>query len=128
MIYCIDFPKWEKHYCIIHIFVYIIAIEGEFMHIISKKALIDFLQIHGDAKTGLELWYAIAKSRNWNDFNEMKRDFPSADLTGGRWFVFNIGGNKYRLVTVIDFQFRKCFIRKLLTHAEYSKITDITKL
>jgi len=98
------------------------------MHIISKKALIDFWQDHADSQTGLELWYAIAKIRIWNDFSEMKKDFPSADLIQGKWFVFNIGGNKYRLITVIDFQFRKCFIRKVLTHAEYSKISDITKL
>lgn len=98
------------------------------MHIISKKALIDFWLIHADAKTALELWYAIAKSRIWNDFNDMKKDFPSADQIQGKWFVFNIGGNKYRLIAVVDFQFRKCFIRKLLTHSEYSKINDITKL
>lgn len=57
---------------------------------------------------------------NWPNFVELRKIFPSADQVGN-FTVFNIGGNKYRLITFIDYTYQKVFIRAVLTHAEYDK-------
>ena len=53
-----------------------------------------------DAKIPLERWYHIVSEAHWSGFAQMKRDFNSVDSVGNQHYVFNIGGNKYRLVVV----------------------------
>jgi mRNA interferase HigB len=60
----------------------------------------------------------LTKLAQWQNFAELRQIFASADLVG-KLTVFNIGGNKYRLITYIDYQSQKVFIRHVLTHAEY---------
>lgn len=92
------------------------------MHIISRRSLSRFWEKHPDAETSLRWWYKITSSKKckWQDFVELRETFPSADQVG-KLTVFNIGGNKYRLITFIDYQTQKVFIRHVLTHAEYDK-------
>lgn len=90
------------------------------MHIISKKKITDFIAKYPDSETPLLGWYSIAKSVTFSDFNELRNWFPHADLVGRRT-VFNVSGNKYRMITRVNFISKRVFIIDILTHSEYSK-------
>lgn len=88
------------------------------MHIITRKRLNEFAEKHPPATSGLAHWYRALKRNNPVDFVELRRLFPHADQVGGLT-VFNIGGNKTRLIAAIHYHRRKVYIRAVLTHAEY---------
>jgi len=90
------------------------------MHVISKSALITFCEKHHDAKKPLATWYQLIEKENFFDFNELREIFASADYVDGLT-VFNIGGNKYRLITSIHYNRQKVYIRNVLTHSEYDR-------
>ena len=90
------------------------------MHIISRKALRQFWEQHSDSKQALVRWFKIVRHADFQDFSELRSTFPSADKVG-QWIMFNIGGNKYRLITAIHFNRDKVYIRHVLTHQEYDK-------
>lgn len=90
------------------------------MRIIKRGALEAFWRVHPDAKAGLESWYAVVRSADWQTPAEMKRIYPSADLVGRRT-VFNIAGNKYRLIARVNYKSQRVFVLSLLTHAEYDR-------
>jgi mRNA interferase HigB len=90
------------------------------MHIISRKALRLFWEQHPDSKMPLARWYKIVHHTRFQNFGELKATFPAVDKVGD-WIVFNIAGNKYRLITVIHFDRGKVYIRQVLTHQEYDK-------
>lgn len=90
------------------------------MHVIAKPALISFWTDNPDAKKPLEVWYATMERENFSDFNELRETFASADYVDGLT-VFNIGGNKYRLIASIHYNRRKVYIRNVLTHTEYDR-------
>jgi mRNA interferase HigB len=90
------------------------------MHIITRSRLVEFWNQHSTAKTGLLLWYKITNAATWQNLVELHEIFPSADLVGN-FMVFNIGGNKYRLITLVDYAYQKVFVRAILTHAEYDR-------
>jgi mRNA interferase HigB len=70
------------------------------MHIISRKALREFWDRHPDSQSPLSRWYTIVRKTDFKDFDELRTTFPSADWVEGL-IVFNIGGNKYRLIAAI---------------------------
>ena len=90
------------------------------MHIISRKALRIFWEKYPDSETALARWFKIVERSNYESFDELRETFPSADKVG-KWIIFNIGGNKYRLITVIHFQVGKVYVRHVLNHQEYEK-------
>jgi mRNA interferase HigB len=90
------------------------------MHVITRQSLVTFWKKHPDSETSLRLWYKIALHAGWKTFVEVREVFPSADQVGNLT-VFNIGGNKYRLIVLLDYEYQKIFIRHVLTHAEYDK-------
>jgi len=90
------------------------------MHIISRKALREFAQRHPDSKTALDSWFHLLRTNRFESFNALRQVFPSADKVG-KVIVFNIGGNKYRLIAAIHFNRQKVYIRHILTHPEYDK-------
>ena len=90
------------------------------MHIISRRALKDFWDDHPDSETPLKAWFKIVGATKYETFSQLKETFRSADKVGDK-VVFNIGGNKYRLITVIHFKYGKVYIRHVLTHKEYDK-------
>lgn len=90
------------------------------MHLITKKALKVFWQKYPDSKTALERWSRIIQKNNFNNFAQLKNTFPSADLVNNLT-VFNISGNKYRLICAIHFNRQKIYIRNILTHQEYDR-------
>ncbi len=90
------------------------------MHVISRKKLRTFWEIHAEAKSPLDQWYRIAKHHDWSTFAEIRTVFPSADQVG-KYIVFNVGGNKYRLIAEINYRGQKLFVRHVLTHSDYSR-------
>ena len=92
------------------------------MHIITRKRLLEFAKKHPDCKTALESWYRIVKHTKYNSFAELRQTFPSADQVG-ILTVFNIGGNKARLITAIHYKTSRLYIRHVLTHKEYDRGT-----
>ena len=88
------------------------------MHIITRKRLSEFAAKHPETKTALAHWYKVVKKKNFNSFTHLRQFFPSADQVG-KLTVFNIGGNKVRLIAAIHYNRRKIFIRDILTHKEY---------
>jgi mRNA interferase HigB len=90
------------------------------MHIISRKALRLFWERHPDSQTALVRWFKVMRHTQFKNFAELRAAFPSADKVD-HWIVFNIGGHKYRLITVIHFNRGKVYIRHVLTHPEYDR-------
>jgi mRNA interferase HigB len=90
------------------------------MHIISQKRLAEFWLKHPDAETSLRYWYKLTRDAQWRNFVELKQLFPSADQVG-RLTLFNVGGNKYRLIARVQYRFRKVYICTIMTHSEYDK-------
>lgn len=90
------------------------------MHVISRKVLREFWEQYPNAEQPLRDWFKIASEAQWNSLAETRRDYPHADLVGA-CTVFNIGGNKYRLVTAIIYQINRVYVRNVLTHSEYNK-------
>ena len=90
------------------------------MHVISKKALRKFWSQYPDAREPLLRWYRIVSQTPFASFVELRQTFPSADLVG-RHVVFNISGNKYRLIASIHFNRGKLYVRDVLTHRDYDQ-------
>ena len=90
------------------------------MHVISRKKLQEAAERHRDLASPLDVWYRIVKKAEWRSLTDVKRVFPTADAVG-RFTIFNIKGNAYRLITEINYRTQKIFLRHVLTHAEYSK-------
>jgi mRNA interferase HigB len=93
------------------------------MHIISRKTLVDFYNRgHADAKGPLEAWYYEAKQAEWDSPDDIKQHYSTASILKDNRVVFNISGNKYRLVVRINYHSKTVFIRFIGTHQEYDKI------
>lgn len=92
------------------------------MVIISKSILVEFGLKHSSAIEPLNLWYDRAKYADWATFPVIKNTFNSIDYIGKNRYVFNIKGNKYRLLAMIFFDIRTVFIRFIGTHKDYDKI------
>jgi mRNA interferase HigB len=90
------------------------------MHVITKSALVKFWTKHPDARGPLQDWFNIMENQLFTDLVNLRETFASADQVGNLT-VFNIGGNKYRLIVAIHYNRHKVFIRNVLTHAEYNR-------
>ncbi|MDB9512628.1 type II toxin-antitoxin system HigB family toxin [Kamptonema animale CS-326] len=90
------------------------------MHVITPARLQKFWEEHPNAENSLQLWNQRTAKAKWQNFNELRQLFPSADQVEN-FTVFNISGNNYRLITLVDYKYQKVFIRNILTHAEYDK-------
>ena len=90
------------------------------MHIITRKRLNEFAEKYPETKSALIHWYQLAKQSDFTSFSELRLIFPSADQVG-KLTVFNIGGNKVRLVTAIHYNRKKIYVRAVLTHTEYDE-------
>jgi len=90
------------------------------MHIITRKKLLEFDKKYPDSEEPLDRWYRIVKQSNYNSFAELRKTFPKADQVG-KHTVFDISGNKYRLIAYIVYSAKRIYIRHILTHPEYDK-------
>lgn len=90
------------------------------MHIITRRRLREFWENDSQSQTVLDEWYRRIKKLRVTSLAGLHHTFPQADLVG-KCIVFNVGGNKYRLITKIDFQRQTVYIKFVLTHSEYNK-------
>lgn len=90
------------------------------MHVIAKPILVVFWTEHPDSGHPLGAWYRTMKMETFADFNDLRATFASADYVGGLT-VFNIGGNKYRLIASVHYNRHKVYVRVVLTHEEYDR-------
>jgi len=90
------------------------------VHIITKKRIREFSAQHPDAKMPLTIWYHLLSKTTVGSFAELKALFRSVDQVG-TLAVFNIGGNKYRLIAAVHYNRKIVYIRHILTHAEYDR-------
>ncbi|HEY5086130.1 MAG TPA: type II toxin-antitoxin system HigB family toxin [Gemmatimonadaceae bacterium] len=98
------------------------------MHVISKKALTDFIQKHPAAELPVTAWFTLMK-RGWYETPAaLKSDFPSVSFLGGACTVFNIGGNNFRLVADVLFRTKRVYIKHVLTHTNYTRLSNAGKL
>jgi len=90
------------------------------MRIISKATLRCFWGKHKDAQEPLNKWFKITRRAQWHCSADVRKIFNSADLYK-QFVIFNIAGNRYRLVVKIEYNLQIIFVKKVMTHAEYSK-------
>ena len=88
------------------------------MRIISNKTLRDFAELHPQAADALQNWRKKLESSSPRSFAELKQIFNSVDKVGN-YYVFNIAGNRYRLIAAIHFNTQTVYIRSIFTHGEY---------
>ena len=79
-----------------------------------------FWEQHPDSESALSRWFKIMRQSDFDSFDALQATFPKADKVG-ELIVFNIAGNKYRLIASIHFNRRKVYIRHVLTHPEYDR-------
>ncbi|PCJ12631.1 MAG: addiction module toxin RelE [Gammaproteobacteria bacterium] len=94
------------------------------MRIISKRTLREFWQIRefSDSQPALEAWHAEAQRANWLTPQEIKGQFRNASILKNSRVVFNIAGNKYRLIVSIDYERQVAFVKFIGTHKQYDQI------
>lgn len=92
------------------------------MRIISKSTLKKFWLIHPDSEQQLKAWHKDVSKADWESPHDVKQEYSSADIIGKNRVVFNIKGNRYRLVVKIYYTRKLCYIRFVGTHDEYNNI------
>lgn len=97
------------------------------MNVITRKRLRDFMAKHPDSSSALGSWYRVARKAAWGSLQDVRRIYPHADLadvaSGNKVTIFNIAGNKYRLIAAIHYNAKRLYVLRILTHAEYSRNT-----
>ncbi len=97
------------------------------MRVIAKKILREFWEKYSDSENQLKTWYKEASKAKWTDPNDIKNQYPTASILKAGRVVFNICGNKYRLIVQINYERQWVFIRFIGTHKDYDKI-DANKI
>lgn len=92
------------------------------MRVIAKRTLREFWARHADSEQPLKAWHDEAAKASWTSPADIKALYRSASFLANNRVVFNIAGNKYRLVAALDYRRRVLFIRFIGTHAEYDKV------
>ncbi len=92
------------------------------MKVVSHRKLVEFYKKHPESKSAIETWYLQVRSANWYCFNDVKVFSNSVDAIGNQRYVFNLKGNHFRIVVVIQFTHGYVYIRFVGTHTEYDTI------
>jgi mRNA interferase HigB len=92
------------------------------MRIIARSTLRDYWEIYSDVEDALKTWYYEASRAAWQSPAEVKEAHRNASIIADNRVVFNIKGNKYRLIVAIRYDIGIVFIRFIGTHAEYDKV------
>jgi len=90
------------------------------MRVITNRRLLEFSKLHADASEPLQVWRKVMEAGSYDNFAELRQVFRSVDKVGNL-HVFNIAGNKYRLIAYLHFERQLCYIKQVLTHVEYDK-------
>lgn len=96
------------------------------MLVIAKRSLRQFWEKHPDAEAPLSVWFGLASRPNFADSSDIKEQWGSASFVADNRVIFNIAGNKYRLVVHVSYEKRAIFIKFIGTHAEYDRIHPAT--
>jgi mRNA interferase HigB len=88
------------------------------MRLICRRPLKQFWEKYPDAETGVRHWIKAVENADWENFVDLRQVFASADQVG-KFAVFNIAGNQYRLIVVIHYDRQRCYVRDVLTHKQY---------
>ncbi|NKM01653.1 type II toxin-antitoxin system HigB family toxin [Rhizobium leguminosarum] len=97
------------------------------MQIIAKSALRAFWKRHPQARTLLSVWYSTVSRAEWTGPSDIKTMFgANVDFVGDNRIIFDIGGNKYRLIVHVAYRYRRVLIKFVGTHAEYDRIDPET--
>jgi len=96
------------------------------MRIFIEKALKEAYTKYPEAEPGLRAWKKLVKEHKWNSFDDVKTTSLFSPDQVKNFVIFDIGGNKYRLITYIDYETKCIFIHNFLTHAEYDKVDILT--
>ena len=97
------------------------------MRVIAKRILREFWENYSDSEDQLKTWYKEAAKANWKSPGDIKNEYPKASILKAGRVVFNICGNKYRLIVQINYLRQWFFIRFIGTHTDYDKI-DVEKI
>ena len=97
------------------------------MRVIAKKTLVIFWKKYKDSEQPLKSWYDEAINANWKAPSDIKAHYKSASFVGNNRVIFNIAGNKYRLITSVAYQFGAIYIKFIGTHRQYDSI-DVLKI
>lgn len=89
------------------------------MRVIAKKILREFWQKYSDSEEQLKTWYKETSRADWSSPNDIKAEYAKASILKGSRVVFNICGNKYRLIVEVNYPRRWIFIRFIGTHSDY---------
>jgi mRNA interferase HigB len=92
------------------------------MRLLTEQTIRQFVSEHPESKVAMQVWISVVKSSRWTCFADVKNDFNSVDAVGNQHYVFNIMGNRFRLVAVIKFTIRAVYVRFIGTHKEYDRI------
>jgi len=92
------------------------------VRIIARRALREFWERHPDAEQPLRAWYHDARKADWRSPADIKSVYANASIGAENRVVFNIKGNKYRLVVAINYAYRICYIRFVGSHEAYDRI------
>ncbi len=90
------------------------------MHIISKRMLREFWEKHPHAEGPLQEWHKNVKKAQWTKFADIRAVYSTADLVG-KCVVFNLGGNKFRLIVIVSRDWKRVYVRFVMTHREYDR-------
>ena len=90
------------------------------MHVITRKRLNEFAEKYPESRTALASWYDLVRRNDFSSLPNLKLMFPTADQVG-KLTVFNVGGNKVRLIAAIHYNRNRIYIRAVLTHEEYDR-------
>ena len=96
------------------------------MRIISRKALRDSWEKHPDARQPLQAWYADVKHADWKSPSDIKAAYRNASFLANNRVVFNIKGNRYRVVVAVQYKYGITYIRFVGTHQEYAGVDAAT--
>ncbi len=89
------------------------------MWVISKRTVLEFIERHPETREPMLTWHTLAAGCLAHDFHELKLSFGSADHVPPQYTVFDVGGNRFRIVAAIHYNRQSLFVRHVLTHAEY---------
>ncbi|MFL5241725.1 MAG: type II toxin-antitoxin system HigB family toxin [Gemmataceae bacterium] len=90
------------------------------MHVIARKKLAEFWATEPKAEQPLSAWFHAVEAALWSNFGDVRQTFNTADRVR-HLTIFDIGGNKYRLIAFVDYQFSAVFVRAVLTHKEFQR-------
>ncbi|HEY8749909.1 MAG TPA: type II toxin-antitoxin system HigB family toxin [Tepidisphaeraceae bacterium] len=96
------------------------------MRVVNEPAIARFIQKHGDSRSWLENWLVVVRSASWQSIQDVRRTYSTVDggvrvARGARVTVFNVSGNRYRLVAGVIYPIQTITVLELMTHGEYSR-------